>query len=93
MSPLRAISLVAARDFGERIRSRAFQFSTGFTLLLVVICGTLCGATLPLIFERLGWDPALMSSPFVAGIIDIALEGNTGFNDVRRRKHLDQVGR
>ena len=41
------------------------------TVLLVVICGTLCGALLPLLFQRLGFDPALMSSPFVAGIIDI----------------------
>lgn len=42
------------------------------TLLLVVICGTLCGGALPLLFQRLGVDPALMSNPFVAGIIDIA---------------------
>ncbi len=41
------------------------------TLLLVVITGTLTGATLPLLFKRLGWDPALMSNPFVAGIVDI----------------------
>ena len=41
------------------------------TLLLVVVSGTLTGSMLPLIFERLGWDPALMSNPFVAGIIDI----------------------
>jgi magnesium transporter len=41
------------------------------TIILVVICGTLSGSTLPLIFKRIGWDPALMSNPFVAGIIDI----------------------
>lgn len=41
------------------------------TLLLVVIAGTLTGSILPLVFERLGLDPAMMSSPFVAGIIDI----------------------
>lgn len=41
------------------------------TLILVVLCGTLIGAILPLTFRRLGLDPALMSSPFVAGIIDI----------------------
>ena len=41
------------------------------TVLLVVVCGTLMGAMLPLIFERLGWDPALMSTPFIAGIIDV----------------------
>ena len=41
------------------------------TLLLVVLCGTLVGSVLPLVFRRLGQDPALMSNPFVAGIIDI----------------------
>ncbi len=41
------------------------------TLLLVVVTGTLTGSVLPIIFKRIGWDPALMSSPFVAGIIDI----------------------
>ena len=41
------------------------------TLLLVVVCGTLVGSALPLIFQRLGQDPALMSNPFVAGIVDI----------------------
>ena len=41
------------------------------TLLAVVITGCMCGATLPLIFKRLGLDPALMSNPFVAGIVDI----------------------
>lgn len=41
------------------------------TILTVVICGTLSGSVLPLIFKRIGWDPALMSNPFVAGIIDI----------------------
>jgi magnesium transporter len=41
------------------------------TLILVVTCGTLVGSVLPLIFARLGLDPALMSTPFVACIIDI----------------------
>ena len=41
------------------------------TLLLVVLCGTLSGSLLPLFFKRIGLDPALMSNPFVAGIVDI----------------------
>jgi magnesium transporter len=41
------------------------------TLILVVTCGTLVGSLLPLLFARVGWDPALMSTPFVACIIDI----------------------
>ncbi len=42
------------------------------TVILVVVFGTLIGSMLPLIFRRLGLDPALMSTPFVAGIADIA---------------------
>ncbi|MEO2022683.1 MAG: magnesium transporter [Pirellulaceae bacterium] len=41
------------------------------TLVLVVVCGALAGSILPLVFKRLGLDPALMSNPFVAGIVDI----------------------
>ena len=41
------------------------------TLLSVVLCGAIVGSILPLMFERIGLDPALMSNPFVAGIIDI----------------------
>lgn len=41
------------------------------TIFFVVLCGTFSGSILPLVFQRLGWDPALMSNPFVAGINDI----------------------
>lgn len=41
------------------------------TIFLVVVCGTFSGSVLPLVFQRLGWDPALMSNPFVAGVNDI----------------------
>lgn len=41
------------------------------TLVCVVMAGTLLGSLLPLLFSRLGLDPAMMSNPFVAGIIDV----------------------
>lgn len=41
------------------------------TLISVIFVGCLCGATLPIIFKRIGLDPAMMSNPFVAGIVDI----------------------
>lgn len=43
-----------------------------FTLLSVVLLGTLVGAALPLVFTRLGFDPAIASSPFVASLVDVA---------------------
>jgi len=46
-------------------------FVVPVTLILVVLTGTLTGSILPLVFERLGLDPAMMSNPFVAGIVDI----------------------
>jgi len=51
--------------------SAAEKLVVPVTLFLVVTCSTLVGGALPLIFRRLGLDPALMSNPFVAGIIDI----------------------
>ena len=48
-----------------------YAFEIPITLLLVVLCGTLFGSCLPLLFERLELDPAVMSNPFVAGLIDV----------------------
>lgn len=39
-------------------------------LFLVVMCGTAAGTLLPLMFHKLGLDPALMSNPLVASLID-----------------------
>jgi magnesium transporter len=38
---------------------------------LVVVCGNLVGATLPLVLKRVGLDPALMSNPVVASLVDV----------------------
>jgi magnesium transporter len=43
-----------------------------FTLLLVVLTGTVVGAMLPLFLRRVGFDPAVASSPFVASLVDVA---------------------
>lgn len=54
----------------QNITQMAF-FVVPITLILVVMAGTLTGSILPLMFEKIGLDPAMMSNPFVAGIIDI----------------------
>jgi magnesium transporter len=48
-----------------------WPFVIPLTLVLVVTCGAVSGSMLPLIFKKLGLDPALMSNPFVAGLSDI----------------------
>jgi magnesium transporter len=44
----------------------------GLTLLGVVVVGTIVGALLPLVFTKVGFDPAIASSPFVASLVDVA---------------------
>jgi magnesium transporter len=44
----------------------------GMTLTVVVMFGSLIGGLLPLMFKRLGLDPAITSSPFIASLVDVA---------------------
>ena len=41
------------------------------SLVVVVLVGAVVGAMLPLFFRRLGFDPAVASSPFVASTVDV----------------------
>jgi magnesium transporter len=41
------------------------------SLVVVVVVGAVVGAMLPLVFQRLGFDPAVASSPFVASTVDV----------------------
>ena len=40
------------------------------TLAFTIICAKLVGCTLPLAAKRLGFDPAVMASPFITTIVD-----------------------
>src|SRR5918993_2514471 len=42
------------------------------TLLFVVVAGSVVGAMLPLLFTKIGFDPAIASSPFVSSVVDVA---------------------
>ena len=55
--------------FGQNYLSIAFTI--GFSLIGVVLWGTLVGSMLPLILKRLGADPAASSTPFVATLVDV----------------------
>ncbi len=43
----------------------------GLTVFLTVVLATITGAMLPLGFKRLGMDPALMSNPLIAALVDV----------------------
>jgi len=41
------------------------------TLLVVVIIAKLVGCTLPMLAKKIGFDPAVMASPFITTIVDV----------------------
>ncbi|MCH2211059.1 MAG: magnesium transporter [Fuerstiella sp.] len=43
----------------------------GLTVLLIVLIGTGAGTLLPILFRRFGMDPAIMSNPLIAAIVDV----------------------
>ncbi|HUX06189.1 MAG TPA: magnesium transporter [Acidobacteriota bacterium] len=43
----------------------------GIALTITVICATLAGSALPLLFRAIKLDPALMSGPFISTVVDI----------------------
>jgi magnesium transporter len=46
-------------------------FAIGFAVLGVVIWGTIMGSMLPLLLKKLGADPAVSSTPFIATLVDV----------------------
>ncbi len=45
--------------------------TVGFSLVGVVLWGTISGSMLPILLKRLGLDPAVSSAPFVATLVDV----------------------
>ncbi len=68
---LGGIGLMEALVLADEARQSLGILVVPLTILIVVTCGALCGSLLPLLFRKLGLDPALMSNPFVAGLMDI----------------------
>ena len=57
------------------------------TLLIVVLIAKLVGCCLPMLASRLGFDPAVMASPFITTIVD-ALSLLVYFNIATSLLHL-----
>ena len=47
-------------------------WAAGFALVAITTLAATAGAALPLLFDRIGLDPALMSAPFIATATDVA---------------------
>jgi magnesium transporter len=54
------------------VGSMGLALVVGLTVIAVVLTGTIVGAMLPLLLRRVGVDPALASSPFIASFVDVA---------------------
>ncbi len=66
---LMLLGFLAALSFDDVTIGRAWV--VGLTVFLVVLMGTVTGALLPLGFKQLGMDPALMSNPLIAAVVDV----------------------
>ena len=58
--------VIIGTDYAAR-----FGAVVAISVVLVVLVGTVVGSMLPLLLRRLGFDPAVASSPFVASIVDV----------------------
>ena len=45
--------------------------TVGLALVAIVTFGSMCGSMLPFILQRVGFDPATASAPFVATLVDV----------------------
>jgi magnesium transporter len=66
---------LASLDFGVAWlwfgRTFAESAAIATTVVTVVILGTSAGTLLPLMLRRLGMDPAIMSNPLIAAMVDV----------------------
>lgn len=46
-------------------------FTVGFSLVGIVMWGSIAGSMLPFLLRRVGFDPATASAPFVATLVDV----------------------
>lgn len=63
-SGLRAIITDSHHDY-------RLALTVGISMVFVVTLSTILGAIFPVVFKRMKLDPALMSAPFIASIVDI----------------------
>ena len=56
---------------GESAQPLVMGIVVGTSLIAVVTLGTLVGSLMPLLIKRLGLDPAVSSTPFVASLVDV----------------------
>ncbi len=56
--------------FGNTEITFAVAFVVSLTILIEIVCAKIIGCTLPIFAKKLGFDPAVMASPFITTIVD-----------------------
>lgn len=56
--------------FGNSEITFAVAFVVSLTIFIEIICAKIIGCTLPIFAKKLGFDPAVMASPFITTIVD-----------------------
>ena len=58
------------RSWAEKLAARETELASEVANLKTVIFAKTVGAMLPLLMEKLGFDPAVMASPFISTVMD-----------------------
>jgi magnesium transporter len=56
---------------GETVAPIAMATAVGGSILAIVTLSTIIGSLLPLVIRRVGLDPAVSSTPFIASVVDV----------------------
>ena len=67
------LTLAVANFFKLMIIDRVtvtIAFIVCLTLVITVLCAKIVGSTLPMVAKKIGFDPAVMASPFITTIVD-----------------------
>jgi magnesium transporter len=56
---------------GETVDPAAIATAVGVSILAIVTLSTMIGSLLPLLIQRVGLDPAVSSTPFIASVVDV----------------------
>ena len=56
---------------GETVDPTALGVAVGGSIVAIVTLSTIIGSLLPMLIQRIGLDPAVSSTPFIASVVDV----------------------
>jgi magnesium transporter len=64
------VMLVDRLILGNEQVTAMVALAVSLTIAVTILCAKIVGATLPMVADRLGFDPAVMASPLITTIVD-----------------------